>query len=214
MPKRKPNVARGRDGRHDWAKQMRFDMEYAKDCLLRTGQVRPMFVIHSPVGLIPVMTDMGDKPNIRRIVALMCIAHDAIGLVFIGEAWMVETNQPDDKQRPGESLGEWEERIGVPSESDRRVEIVTVQSAFYDDATGDRSGLIEMRVIERGDDGKPSGLGRVIGHKHGADPNEQIKGPTFTILPERRSATPQQRELAKQALEMLGVKPIKPETWH
>jgi hypothetical protein len=207
MAKRTPNRARGKDSLTDWTKQLRFDMEYAKRMLLEDGGVRPMFVLHTDDGIIPCPTDMGDKGKIRAIISMLCLAYRAVGVTFIGEAWAMRPASPDDHQRPGESWADWEARTVAPSESERRFEIVLVQSTFYDDA-GEKAGLASMREIERGADGKPTGLAPEITHTHGVKPEDAIQGPTFNILPERR-ASPHEQELAKRALDIAGIKPTK-----
>jgi hypothetical protein len=204
MAKRKPNRARGKDGQHDWSKQMRFDVEYAKDALFNRAGVSPMFVIHTDDRIIPCPTDMRDKERIRKILRLLCMAHRAIGVVFIGEAWATRGLSPDEQMRPGESWADWDARMVPPSESDRRYEVVLVQSMFYDEA-GEKRGLAEMLEIERGDDGKPSGLKPPTEHDHRVKPDNEMQGPTFDILPEQRASS-YDAEIAQQVLDALGIK--------
>jgi hypothetical protein len=202
---RKPKRASGKAGQVDWAKQLRFDMEYMKARVLEDGSMPPTFIVHTPTTIIPVLTNFDDKERSRSLVTLVCVAHAAIGVTFMGEAWMKNIwGQPEARQRPGESWQQWEQRIGVPSESETRVEVVIVQSTFYDDDTGDKAGMAEMREILRNAAGKAIGFGDPIAHQHSEAGDQEIRGPTFNILPDRR-ASPADQELAKAALEALGI---------
>lgn len=202
---RKPKRASGKAGQVYWAKQLRFDMEYIKARVLEDGGMPPTFIVHTPANIIPVLTNFDDKERDRSLVSLVCVAHAAIGVTFMGEAWIKNIwGQPEARQRPGESWGAWERRIGVPSQSETRVEVVIVQSTFYDDDTGDKAGMAEMREILRNAAGKAIGFGEPISHQHSEDSDKQIVGPTFNILPERR-ASPADQELAKEAMRVLGI---------
>jgi hypothetical protein len=199
MAKRTPKQARGAAGQHDWAKQMRFDMEYAKHQLLTTGSITPMFVIHCDDQIIPCVTDMGEKDKIRDMVTLICLAHRATGVTFIGEAWVTRASK-DDHLKPGESWEDWEARTVPPSQSERRIEAVAVMTRYYDDA-GERTGLAEIREIIRDATGKPTGLGEPEFPR-----DSEGMGPTHDILPPSR-ATPQQQDIAKELMEFAGIKP-------
>ena len=194
MKKPKPNQAKHTDGSIDWAKQCAWDVEFAKRVLLDRGEIAPMYVMHTPRGIIPIATDLADKPRVRALVQLMCFAHGAIGLTFIGEAWM-KAIEDDEALRPGESLADLEQRIVLPSESERRVEIVSVVTLYYD-ATGARQSTTILREILRGADGKPTGLGAEISAA------DAMIGPGAEILPERR-ATPDEQAAAKQVLDVV-----------
>lgn len=198
---KKPRQATRPDGAIDWVKQNTWNVEFAKRELLERGEITPMFVLHTPSGLLPIVTDMGDKQRIRAMVQLMCVAHDAMGLTFIGEAWMKYADE-NDAPRPGETLAELEQRIVPPSELERRIEVITVVTQFYTE-TGDRRVITSLREILRGADGKPTGLNAEVPVPHGAD----FQGPAAEILPERR-ATPAMQQAAKQLLDAIGVEPL------
>jgi hypothetical protein len=181
MSKRKaPPSAKG-----DLRKQAQFDFEWAKRTLLETGDVPAVYIMRSPtkVWMLPTDMDLETKDTVRQTVRMLCMARNVDSLTLIAEAWI---SPPPEEGDP----------FVLPSQSDRRQEVVVVATTFYD-ASGHRNGFVEVREILRGDDGKPIGLadGEQARNKDG------ISGPTYEILPEER-ASAQDRMMAERVLKI------------
>jgi hypothetical protein len=193
---RKPHTATGKDGKLDYAKQIRFDFEFAKQMILTDGTVVSMFVLRNAtaINIVPATWQNDhEKANTMNAVKLLCLAMGANCLTFIGEAWMRSIHPI-----PGETKAEKEARIvAVPTaEAEDRIEIVAVQTTWLDDATGERHADITTGEIVRGANGKPasikpfdSGVGR---------------GRMHDILPDR--ILPEEERVALRArLEAAGL---------
>jgi hypothetical protein len=177
---KKPNQARIRkNGAIDWVQQLRFDVEYAKRILLTSGEVRPMFVMHTREGVkVFAMTAPNEEARLAifKLLALTCIAENAEGLTFISEAWMRKL-----PQLAGETPAEARRRAKqgpMPSQAEDRIEIVIVQTAYRDPETGERRVLCDAREILRGADGKPSG----VKESQGEQP-DSLEGRIVNIFP-------------------------------
>jgi hypothetical protein len=200
---KKPNQARRGDGGIDWSRQLRFDIEWAKRCLLETGRVSPMFVIRSRDMMRVVSAVFPDDDAKRRVLLLvraMCIAFDALGLTFIAEAW-ARSAAPT----PGESKEQLHERLTAmrPSEAEDRIEVVAVQTMYRDAETGERRTMGETREIIRDGHGKPIGL------KPQAFPNTAvIEGRMVDLFPPEPPSASDcaiAREVLEKLAEMLGL---------
>src|ERR1044072_20429 len=196
MPRKKPPRATGKDGKIDWIKQLRYNMEFAKRTVLSKGEVRPMFMIMSPTDIVLVDADMapGAKQGMRSLIKLMCYAYNAIGFTMISEAWM----KTADDIRPGESLADYEARTVLPSQSERRIEAVVVQSVYYDN-NGERRSVMLAREIVRDAAAKPTGLTGIDFLK---DEQGDMRGPSVEILPEHRP-TPAEQRKAQEVLALI-----------
>jgi hypothetical protein len=152
---KKPNRA-VREGRFDWLKQHRFDVEFAKRILLTTGECRPMFVIVGKVrsSVMPALWNSDDeRDTMYLLMTLLAAADNAVGLVFIAEAWMRGVLQV-----PGETTAQTRERAMqvAPRDAEDRIEVIHVVCCYRDDA-GEKQTLYSILEIERDATGKPTG---------------------------------------------------------
>ena len=121
-------------------KAFRQDCDFAAKHLRLQGFVRMMFVIRGHDGqVIPIMVAGGEKADAYRMVQLAAVAHDAEAVSCISEAWTL----PPEATMPNV----------LPSESERRIEVIAVQLVTLDEALG------SMREILRDAAGRIAGLG-------------------------------------------------------
>lgn len=170
----KPNDARG-----DAAKQLRFDIAFAEKTLLKRGSVGTMFVVHNKGKIHCIATpwqDADEKAAYLAIVRAYCIAHDAVALSYIGEAWARYM-----ERTPNETAAEFDLRTYAvrPRDAEDRREMVMVMIFFRDDA-GQRQIMTDNREIERRANGKPSGL-KVVWSNKGWD---ALSGTIIDAFPE------------------------------
>lgn len=191
---RKPKYAAGDNTIERWREQLRYDAAFASKALVEQGEIIPMFVVHARddgpnVVVATPWKDDADKDIAVLAVKAVCVAHDAVALSQIVEAWM---RAP----APGEDASNYL----PPSKAENRREVVMCTVAWRDDATGERRELHDIREIERRANGKPSGL------KPGSGGTESgagdIAGRMIEILPERRP-TPEEQAKAREAIEMI-----------
>jgi hypothetical protein len=182
----KPKSAQ-HNGRTDWEKQLRFDMAYAEKVLLDHGELSAMFVVHTEDARHVLLTpwkDDHEKAMCRQAARLWCIAHDAIALTFITEAWILSLTRAH-----GETDAEFEARKDavMPRDAEDRIEVVMVVIA-YRDAAGERQTLFESREIERRANGKPGGLKAFASNKS----YEGLTGRMVDVLPEQAPSAVEQ----------------------
>lgn len=70
----------------------------AKQILAESGEVRPMFIVHSEEGFIPIQASFGDEEEKRMIlnlVRLLMIKYRAYAYSNIFEAWMKSCKGPE-----------------------------------------------------------------------------------------------------------------------
>lgn len=193
---RKPKTA----PRGDWAKQLRFDMAFAEKVLLDRGEVSAMFIVHTKNGVHALVTpwkDDDEKAQCRRIVQLYCVAHDAVALTFITEAWVRSMAKAH-----GETDAEFDDRVSAvrPSQAEDRREVVMVVIA-YRDAAGERKVLFESREIQRRANGKPCGL---VSFREIEMNDGNLEGRMVDVLPEQPPDA-LQRSAAHMLLKAMGV---------
>jgi hypothetical protein len=187
----KPKRARGPER---WARQVRFDIEFARRMILEQGSCATILVIHLPGDRRVVCTPppgLG-KETVALYLRAYCAAHDAEGFAFITEAWM-----RDVPRRFGETEAEHDARIdAVPiREAEDRVEIVMAQVVYRD---GDeRRTAHEEREIMRDATGKVTGFRPL--DLTGASEGRWVD----VLLPEPPTA--EQRASAAVALEHLSA---------
>ncbi len=208
MP-RKPNRAPASIDR--WSRQVQHDLRFARKTLIDQGEITNMFVIH-PHGDDPAMViavpwhDDESKIKCLNMVKLMCIAHDAEALSHIGEGWIRNMTQ-----RANETEAEMRERATAirPSQSEDRLEVVTVTITWLDETTGERRSLARWREIERrSNSGKPVGLKLIDGVKD-EETAFTIEGLITETLPNRRPL-PEEKLRAKTILDALAAKGTAP----
>jgi hypothetical protein len=152
----KPKRARSSTGGVNWSVQLANDLKYAEKCLLSQGDVIPMFVIHTKARVLilecPWKND-DDKERYYMLAKTLCIAEAAIGLTFMGEAWLATAPE----QYSGESRAEFDARLSAadPATDERRVEVLMVQTSYRDRA-GVKMSLTRTREIVPGADGQPA----------------------------------------------------------
>ena len=164
------------------------DLEHARTTLLQDGHVAPLFAVSTATEVVPLLADFRTEDSKRASLMaarLLCIAEDAWMAMQRLEAWIV-VGQPED---------------GVPpSQSERRKEVVLVSLAGR--VGGRVTRLSSVREILRGADGRPTGLAELDlpGQQGGGD----LGGMAYEILPPV-APTPEQRSMARAALERLGA---------
>jgi hypothetical protein len=164
-------------------KAFRRDCDFAAKHLKLQGFFRTMFVIRGHDGqVIPIMVAGGEKADAYRMVQLAAVAHDAEAVSCISEAWTL----PPEATMPNL----------LPSESERRIEVIAVQLVTLDEA------LCSMREILRDAEGRITGLGpeRV---KPTATPAGDFSGTMSKVVPSRRPDPDAQAE-ARALLEQFA----------
>jgi hypothetical protein len=118
---------------------------WAESCLIERGELRQMFVIHSKDENAIILPHIPheQKEQMYRLLKLLCLARDAFAITSVSEAWMLR-----DPEGPNM----------LPSESERRQEVLYVAISSRDDETGIISSHASCREIERDADGKITGL--------------------------------------------------------
>lgn len=202
--KRKPNRAKGP---FDPMKQMRFDFEYAKHCITTDGYVLPVFIVHMdghmlPVGWGPQKYDDDGRRVHRRIASLLCIAHDAHAVAYIGEAWMA-WSLPDEPEPAYPRVR--------PKDRDDRHEIILTQM-LWREGDGLLAAMIQAEIV-RNDKGDCVGLR----NEETSGPTDVIIGNFSEILPHSRPM-PEHREIAMKMLEEIKetgmLRSVSPPTMH
>ena len=153
-------------------KAFRSDCDFAAKHLRLQGFVRMMFVIRGHDGqVIPILVAGGEKADAYRMVQLAAVAHDAEAVSCISEAWTL----------PPEAT-----TLDVlPSESERRIEVIAVQLVTLDEALG------SMREILRDAEGGIAGLGPER-MKPTMVPARDFGGMMSEVVPPRRPNQDQQ----------------------
>src|SRR5574343_169749 len=136
------------------------NIETAKETFAQQGEVRPMFIIHTEDGFIPVMTSFAneeEKGMVLRLVMLLNLKYRAYAYSVVHEAWMKKCNGPE-KDFEGE----------VKDQPDKS-EALVVSYVGYDHR--------EMRTLEITRNGDKVELG---------EPNKyagSVSGRLFDLLP-------------------------------
>jgi len=129
------------------------DLDWVRKALIEKGEVRQMIVIHTPaIGIVISIHASMTKDATCAFARDVCVAYDADAVTTMGEAWMLRAKgaEPVDTSV-------------LPSQSPDRIEVLAVSMSIRDD-TGAISHRASYRPIERGADGKPTGLGAEIGY--------------------------------------------------
>lgn len=167
-------------------KAFRRDCDFAAKHLKLQGFFRTMFVIRGHDGrVIPIMVAGGEKADAYRMVQLAAVAHDAEAVSCISEAW---------------TLPEATMTNVLPSESERRIEVIVVQLVTLDEA------LCSMREILRDAEGRITGLGPER-MKPTVTPARDFGGMMSKVVPSRRpdpDAQAEARALLEQFAERLA----------
>ena len=158
------------------AARWRHDLNHAEKTLIKDGFVAPLFIIVGADGatrLVPAsFADEEKKAQFMDLARLTAISVDAEMVVLRAESWVVVGGDLPD---------------GIsPSQSDRRVEVVSVAgSARVGKRIIHRASL---REIVRGEDARPTGLKDIALPKGATD----AQGPMFELLPPKRPDAQQQ----------------------
>jgi hypothetical protein len=190
MPKQRPNKPKGP---FDPIKQTRFDFEYAKRCILQDNTVMPLFIVHAPDIVVPIGFSGGGnydgkgKEGHRIMTRLVCIAHNAYAVAYIGEAWIATS-------LPGEPDPEFP-RVPPRDREDKR-EVIIVNMMWRNDDTGERLSYMAQGEIVRNDKGKCIRVDK----EEFSEPTTMLVGNFAEILPPRPT-TEEERQAALQLLE-------------
>jgi len=172
-------------------KRWRYDLAHAERTLLRDGHVSPLFIIVGADGgtsLVPGnFSDGRAKAASMDLARLQAVAADAEAVLLRTESWMV--------------LGEPLAAGVAPSESDRRLEVVSLAATA-------RVGKqvvkrLSAREIIRGPEGRPTGL-RDLRLPEGG-PGVEAAGSMFDLLPPVRP-TAEQRAMAAMLVEAMRAR--------
>jgi len=171
----KPKTARG-----DWQKQLRFDMQFAEKTLIKQGNVNAMYIVHTKDTIHAIPTpwrDDEEKAAYLDMVRVYAIAHEAIAVVYVGEAWIRHMVRAHN-----ESQAEFDTRVHavLPRHAEDRREVVSIHIAYYDDA-GERKIISDTKEIDRRADGKAVGLKPYRDDYSGWD---VVSGAIVEVLPE------------------------------
>jgi hypothetical protein len=135
----------------------------------RDGALSPCFVIFTREGRLlsiePNIIDDDTKPLVYAAVRCACIAHGALIMAFLHEAWCL----PHDPGLPFPTVR--------PSQSERRIEAAFVSCCWCED--DNRRFLISGREIIRNSSGGIEGLGRELAD----DKNFAAGGIVSELLP-------------------------------
>jgi hypothetical protein len=187
-------VARPKTAGGDWAKQLRFDMQFAEKTLVKQGSVNAMYIVHTKDAIHAIPTpwsDDAEKAAYLDMVRVYAVAHEAIAVVYVGEAWVRHVMQAS-----SESQAEFHARVDAvrPRDAEDRREVVSVHIAYYDDA-GERQIISDTKEIDRRADGKPSGL-KPYRDDHGGW--DVVGGAVVEVLP--KQAPSMAERIAAQAI--------------
>jgi hypothetical protein len=185
----RPKSARG-----DWAKQLRWDMQFAERTLVKQGSINAMYVVHTKNAIHAIATpwrDDDEKAGYLDMVRVYAIAKEAIAVAYIGEAWVRHVVQAS-----SESQAEFNARVDAvrPRDAEDRREVVSIHIAYYDDA-GERQIISDTKEIDRRGDGKPVGLKPYRDDYQGWD---IVAGAVVEVLPDQ--APSMAERIAAQAI--------------
>lgn len=131
-----------RNGKIDWQKQLRFDMEFAKQMLRECGTFQMLTIIYPQDGS-PIVLRPGNavsKASYFRMAQLLAISCDAKAFSMMTEAWMAPADT-----------------TVAPSQSERRQEVILVVICYRDESS-EKQWLGDTAIIERDASGKISGF--------------------------------------------------------
>jgi hypothetical protein len=145
------------DATIDWKAQIERSSDFAREILIKHGELAPMFVIYADNAIHVIQTKWNDRAHKRIVMHLMALKAASLGanaVVFMSEAWM-----PRPSRQPGETEADFRERAlnMVPSEATDQIEVVVI-TASYHDADQQRRTVAETREIIRNAAGKPIDL--------------------------------------------------------
>lgn len=188
---RKPKQARGADR---WAKQLRFDIEFAKRTVLERGNCAPIMVVYVR-GKAPMLVQPPRYLTLDTVAGYLravCIAEDAEGFGYLSEAWMRVVIRRD-----GETTAEHDRRAHAirPAEAEDRIEVVIAEIIWRDD-DGERRTMHESFEIVRDARGEP------VSFRPRSTGGESVGRWVDVLTPER--PTVEERARAVGALKVLA----------
>jgi hypothetical protein len=191
----KTRIPKTAKGPFDPQKQVRRDYEYAKRCILEDNGVMPLFVVHGRDIVIPIGFGGGKeysgktKEGHRTMAQLVAVAHNAIAVAYIGEAWIASA-------LPDEPEPEFP-RVAPRDREDKR-EVIIAQLMWRDDDTGERLSCLAQGEIVRNAKAKCIR----VDNEEFSEPTTELIGNFAEVLPPREP-TPEQQEYAKHLLDEL-----------
>jgi hypothetical protein len=170
--------------RQGWRAWAHADRELGRSQLLQHGAIpSAMFRLHTRKGQLLAYTVQFVAPQQKalayRFLRLACIAHEAVAVSFLAEAWMVD----------GDSAV-------APSESERRREILSVLLSYRDHAN--ILGYSCMDELLRDAEGKICGFDTLTD-----EPTNTSQGELANLL-EAVMPTPDRAEFALATLNAMG----------
>jgi hypothetical protein len=193
MPKSKgPNRPKGKFDPH---KQLHFDFEYAKRCIIQDNAVMPLFVAHTDDMAIPISfagsVDYGDetKRKHQSMARLICIAYAANALAYIGEAWIAPA-MPDEPEPQYPRV--------LPRDREDKREVILAHMSWRDPNTEERFSCLAQGEIVRNEKGRCI---RVDNEEYSKQ-TTLVAGNFSEILPEEKP-TEEERKAARQMLGLL-----------
>jgi hypothetical protein len=181
----------------NWKELLASTVEYAKERMIDTGHLVPMAVIYArdPNRIIMMPLVFDDEETQRaswQLLRIACVAHDAIAVTLMVEAWMRMTNR-----LPGESEEALKRR--AVERTGEKIEVISVQMS-YRDGDDDEQHDIVMEEILRDAAGRPVRFKTATPQD---EKPEQIFGPMQDMLPSERP-TPLARSVARDLLARYG----------
>jgi hypothetical protein len=180
-----------------WRAELKRNEKFAAETMKKAGGVANMFIIYPRnAGPIPFLTGWSsaeERELSMRMVNLACMAHDAIALGHVSEAWVRMVDR-----RGKETEAEWQARVNAvrPSQAEDRIEALICTIVWFDGA--ERQSLMTTQRIVRDEQDKFLSL---------ADREESRNntGAITEVLP-TQSLTPAARKEAKDILDMVAAK--------
>lgn len=166
------------------------DKRWVTEAILKDGSLTPLLVIVGDAPAVLPMNALGSRAVAWQVARLVAIAHDAQAVVMIGEVWTV----------PPDATLDLEEADLTPSQSDRRIECVSV--ALHYRHAGRVHLLSSLRAIERDATGMIIGLGRE--QITGTMELREAGGSFADVLPPR-SPSALERAAARKLVERAGI---------
>lgn len=153
----------------EWRKWLIHDVEFANNALKLYGKIDQMFVLHrereKPLLVQAGFYDGEHRRAVLNMMQMLCVAHDVRGFSCISEAWLKSVEDQAEAERIDRGEGV------LPSQSDNRREVVSV-NLIYRDGANERKSIGTVREIMRDAEARPSiSTARIIEKDAALDPN-------------------------------------------
>jgi hypothetical protein len=162
----------------DFKLAFKADCEFASTALIRHGELAPMFVVRGRDGSVVPILAAGERETAYTLARIVCVAHDAIAISMIAEAWTA-TEQRDQPTF-----------VPVNKREDRK-EVVSVAMVMSEPK---RCQFTSLREIVRDWNGRITGVGPEL-----LPGDAEGEGPLFDLLPTHRPGK-LEREVAQELI--------------